>query len=87
MILPGETQLNLQTNVREIDYDFLYGVFEDITNAYDTLSNRALTVSTEVPGTYHITTSDWRGVVTVGITDYPAFDVIPSSVKDWALYD
>ncbi|MGB9690598.1 MAG: hypothetical protein ACPL7D_00350 [Candidatus Sumerlaeaceae bacterium] len=87
MILPGETQLVLKTNTKEIDYDLLYGITEDITNAYDNLADTTLTVSTQTPGTYDFETADWRGRVTVEFTNYPAFDAPPSSVgDDWSLY-
>ncbi len=87
MILPGETRLVLQTNTKEIDYDFLYGISEDITNAYDDLADTTFSVSTETSGTYDFETADWRGRVTVEYTDYPPYDAPPSSVgDDWALY-
>ena len=86
MILPGETQLVLKTNTKEIDYDLLYGINEDITNAYDDLSDTTITVSTQSAGEYIIDTSDWRGTVKVAITDYPPFDPEPSGVGDWGLY-
>jgi pimeloyl-ACP methyl ester carboxylesterase len=87
LILPGETQLTLQTNVKEIDYDLLYEVTEDITNAYDSLSNATLHISTATSGSYSISTTDWRGTVVVAITDYPEFGPEPTSVRDWTLYE
>jgi len=86
MILPGETGLELVTNTVEIDYDLLYGITEDITNAYDHMADTSIQISTETPGTYYINTSDWSGVINVTLTDYPAFDPEPSAVSDWSLY-
>lgn len=86
MILPGETSLELVTNTVEIDYDLLYGITEDITNAYDHMADTSIQISTETPGTYYIDTSDWSGVINVTLTDYPAFDPEPSAVADWSLY-
>ncbi len=87
MILPGETQLRLETNTKEIDYDFLYEISEDITNAYDSLTDTTIMVSTEGPASYEFETADWRGRVSVTITDYPPFDPEPSAVKEWSLYE
>jgi len=86
MILPGETQLILQTNTKEIDYDFLYEISEDITNAYDDMDDTQITLSTESAGSYQFETDDWAGRVTVSLTDYPAFDGEASGVGDWMLY-
>ncbi len=87
MILPGETQLNFETNVDEIDYDPLYGISENILQPDDPLSDTTLSVSTQVPGTYFISTPDWTGNLVVTITDYPPFDPPPTGVGDWAIYN
>lgn len=87
MILPEETQLLLVTNTKEIDYDLLYGINEDITNAYDDLADTSFAISTLQAGSYYFETADWQGLVNVTLTDYPSFDAPPSGVKDWELYE
>jgi hypothetical protein len=87
LILPGETQLRLDTNVDEIDFDPLYGITENPLAPDSPLADTTFFVSTGQSGTYQIATADWRGVVTVSVTDYPPFDPPPSSVGDWELYD
>src|SRR5207342_554923 len=74
MILPGEDHLVLHTEVNEIDYDPIYGISENILNPDESLANATFSVSTLAPGNYGVFTSDWRGIVNVTVTDYPAFD-------------
>lgn len=85
MILPGEDRLRIKTDVREVDYDIVYGINENLFNPEDTLDNINIEVSTLAPADYHVQTADWRGVIRVAITDYPPFDP-PASVNDWVLY-
>jgi hypothetical protein len=87
LILPGETQLRLDTNVDEIDFDPVYGISENPFAPDSPLADTTFFVSTQQNGTYHIDTADWRAVVTVAVTDYPPFDPPPSGVGDWHLYD
>jgi pimeloyl-ACP methyl ester carboxylesterase len=85
MILPGEDRLRIKTDVREVDYDIVYGINENIFNPEDTLDNIDMEVSTLAPADYHVRTDDWRGILRVEVTDYPPFDP-PARVDDWALH-
>lgn len=85
MVLPGETSLRLETNVDEIDQDLLYDVWEYSASPKQDMSDAVLSISTESPGTYHISTTDWRGVVEVTFLDYPEFEQ-QTGVTDWYLY-
>lgn len=84
MLLPGETQLRLSTNVDEIDFDPLYGVNENILDPSQSLTDAVFFVSTVTPASYEVITADWRGIVEVTLTDYPPF--APSRVDAWELY-
>lgn len=85
LILPGETSLHLQSNVDQMNYDLVYGLTELASNSSEHLSDAVLDVSTLTSGTYPIATADWRGMVTVSILDYPAFET-PSGVGNWEMY-
>lgn len=85
MILPDETQLRLETNVEEIDGDYIYEILEATGESREELDNRTQLISTATPGRYTLETDDWRGIINVEIFDYPPFD--SSSVNNWGLYD
>lgn len=84
MLLPGETQLRLSTDVDEIDFDPLYDVDENILDPNQSLTDAVFFVSVEAPASYEVITADWRGIVDVTLTDYPPFT--PSRVDAWELY-
>lgn len=89
MILPGETELHLETNVDEIDGDLIYNIAEDVPDTRQDLKDTSATVSTMQPGEYTLETDDWRAIVKVNITDYPDFDdgTTPTAAMNWNLYN
>jgi hypothetical protein len=84
MVLPDETQLLLRSNVDELDFDLLYGISENPLDPAEGLTDGNLTLSTITPGSYEIVTADWRGIVDVTFTDYPAYDA--AKVEGWEVY-
>jgi hypothetical protein len=72
LVLPEETQLQLDLHAEEIDYDWRYGVFETVTQPYyGEMGSGTVMVSTTAPGTYTFSTSDWSCSVAVVTYDYP----------------
>lgn len=86
MILPGEDHLVLSTQVKEIDYDLVYGISENIFNPDQSMTDTVLSVSALSAGSYAVSTADWRGTVTVTLTDYPAFAPEPTAASGWEKY-
>lgn len=89
MILPGETQLRLETNVEEIDGDIIYNIAEESGESRTALANTSTTLNLLSPGSYTLATTDWEADITVEVTDYPEFeDNTPATAaKNWALYE
>ena len=57
-ILPGELSLVLDFDVHEIDYDFIYDIYEDPLNKDQDLSSLSLSLSPLVNGMYHHVSPD-----------------------------
>jgi len=87
MILPGETELRVESIVEEVDNNLIYGIAEVFSSddIHQAMKNVTQVISTVTPATYTLTTDDWTGEITVSITDYPPFED-DSSVGDWDLY-
>lgn len=86
IVLPGETQLRLQSNVHEIDGDVVYQVTEVGGKVHQPLANAQTFVDITKNGTYPIATDDWRGTVKVEVHQYPDFRD-PAAAADWTLYE
>src|SRR5690606_23030502 len=86
MLLPGETQLRLETNVEELDGDRMYGVSGTSGDVRQALANETILVDVTKDGQYQVDTVDWSGTVRVQLTQYPAFNTGVSAARDWALY-
>jgi hypothetical protein len=72
LVLPEETQLQLDLHAEEIDYDWRYNVFETATKPYyDELGSGTVMVSTTAPGTYTFDAPGWSCSVAVTTYDYP----------------
>jgi hypothetical protein len=72
LVLPEETQLQLDLHAEEIDYDWRYGVFETVAKPYyDELGLGSITVSTQASGTYTFDAPRWNCTVAVLTYDYP----------------
>ena len=84
-VLPGEISLDLHFDVHEIDYDFIYDIFEDPLNKDQPLSSLSLAISVLEGGTYYHVSPAWDGHVTVEIIDYPAFESCQGR-SGWCLY-
>jgi hypothetical protein len=83
-ILPGETQLRLDFDAREIDFDLIYDINENPFNTDDAISSEDVIVSTTAAGNYVHDTSGWNGNLRVEIIDYPAFS--PNAARFWRQY-
>lgn len=89
MILPGETQLRLETNVDEVDGDaFIYNITEESGEVIQQLADTSINISTETPGRYTLQTADWEASIKVEMGDYPAFQEInrQNAAQNWSLY-
>lgn len=87
MVLPGERELILETNVEEIDGDLIYQVNEVSGEQREALQNAQLSVDAMNDGEYAIDTADWSGIVEVDVTKYPKFTGPGgAAASDWALY-
>jgi hypothetical protein len=85
LVLPEETQLQLDLHAEEIDYDWRYNVFETVTKPYyDELGSGTVMVSTLAPGTYTFDAPGWSCSVAVTTYDYPfaAFGQGPATAVD-----
>ena len=86
MVLPGETNLRLETNVEEIDGDLIYQITETGGEVRQQLANTQQTIDVTKNGTYTLATADWRGTIDVEIRDYVGNDNPNSAACDWELY-
>ena len=84
-VLPGETSLNLNFDVHEIDYDTIYQIYENPLDKDQTVSSLSLAISVLEGGIYYHVSPDWDGHVTVEIIDYPAFESCQGP-SGWCLY-
>lgn len=84
-VLPGETSLTIDFDVREIDFDTFYGIYENPFDATDSIDSNDLFVSTLASKDYTHDNSNWNGHVRVEVIDYPAF-VVNNAAADWVLY-
>ncbi len=89
MILPGETQLRLETNVDEIDGDLIYNISEEQGDVRQSLADTSINISTTAPAQYTLETADWQANIRVQMLDYPDFQEItrPNAATNWSLYE
>lgn len=89
MVLPGESELRLESNVDEVDGDLIYAIDEAPEGTYQTLTDTVMTISTSTGGTYVLETADWRAQFRVSTVRYPAFqDLTPrAAAATWSLYE
>jgi hypothetical protein len=72
LVLPEETELQLDLHAEEVDYDWRYNVLETVTRPYyDELGAGSIRVSTLAPGTYTFDAPGWSCAVAVLTFDYP----------------
>ncbi len=89
MILDGETQLRLETNVDEVDGSAIYQITEDSGEVLQSLADTTITVSTTAAQSYLLETADWQAIIRVDTVDYPDFQEIvrQNAAANWALYE
>lgn len=89
MVLPFETELVIEPNVKEVDNNFIYQIAETFSeDSYDNLESHTVAVSTTTSGTYHIITNDWTGRLQVGISDHNYVEPgPPTAAANWFLYE
>ncbi len=87
IILPGEDQLKIITNIEEIDGDPIYRITEANGIVRQALENVQTFIDVSRNGSYPIVTGDWRGTVNVEINRYPPFGGPKAAATDWALFE
>jgi pimeloyl-ACP methyl ester carboxylesterase len=87
MLLPGETQLRLMTNVEEIDGDVIYDIKEASGESRQALQNAQTLVDVTKDGDYPLQTDDWTATIHVEVNRYPEFGSGSSAADDWTLYE
>ena len=84
-ILPGETSLRLEFDLREIDYDTVYQIVENPMDKNQEIDSGAIEVPVNGNGVYPMKTDDWEGNIKVDIIDYPDF-IVPATGCSWGAY-
>jgi pimeloyl-ACP methyl ester carboxylesterase len=85
-VLPGEQSLTIDFDLREIDYDPFYGIYEDpFGDETESIGSEDMTISTLATADYTHDNDEWNGHIRVETIEYPSFEAT-SSVKEWCEY-
>jgi hypothetical protein len=85
-VLPGEQSLTIDFDLREIDFDPFYGIYENpFGDETQPIDSEDVAISTLATADYTHENDDWSGHIHVEVIEYPAF-AVNSQAREWRGY-